>query len=143
MTTDNLPMHYRLDNFCDYDGVHVRLQKWYPISETPKGYWLGNEWYLHAKSWQTLADMKKQKSVRWISKNAARGFCKKGLDEAVKSLLARKKSQIARIELQLQSAQLCIEKESVLNALTEEDFAGRNDVLLGRVDAIDNFTWDY
>jgi len=27
--------------------------------------------------------------------------------------------------------------------LTEKDFAGRNDVLLGRVDAIDNFSWDY
>src|SRR5689334_8398910 len=106
MTTEKLPMHYRLENATDHDGVHLCLNKWYPISETPKGYWVGNEYYLSSKSYRSLADLKKQKCVRWVSKNSERGFCKKDLSEAVKGFIARKQSQILRLELQLQSAQL-------------------------------------
>ena len=38
------PVHYRLRDYADEDGVIVKVAKWFPIAETPKGYWLVDEY---------------------------------------------------------------------------------------------------
>ena len=38
------PTHYRLRDVHEQEGIVVRLDKYYPVKRTPKGYWLRGEY---------------------------------------------------------------------------------------------------
>ena len=38
------PTHYRLRDVHEQYGIVVRLDKYYPVKRTPKGYWLRGEY---------------------------------------------------------------------------------------------------
>ena len=147
MDQSTMPKHYRITNFCDENGVSLHLEEWTPISETPEGYWVGNDGYKSMREWKSLKDLKRMKCVRWVSKTALRRYCHPSINEAMRSFIARKKHQLAHAKLQFEMVQLCLENEAKLKTLNLDDFkqgrwGGPSTYCIGEVPAMENFNWD-
>lgn len=81
---------YRYDAITYHEiGVRVNEYKYSLLNETPKGYWI----------YQNYVDDK-----RWVSKTAKKRFAYPTREEALTSFIARKKCQIRILEAQLGNA---------------------------------------
>ncbi len=102
-----MPIHYRIRDELHPDGVKVFAEVWAPIKETPKGYWVEHFRY-SSPYWWSFAEKRKAKLVKWVSKCAARRYCYPELSDAIASYHKRKASQVDRLKLQLEQAEIAL-----------------------------------
>jgi hypothetical protein len=141
MTT--LPTHYRVKDALDESGVHIILEEWNPIGETPEGYWVlregGPYWPGIDKKYQ-----RKTGALKWVSKTSVRRYCYPSMSEAMRSFKRRKEVQVSRLAIQLEQAQLALAKFDDYKDETPNSFPSRYEgIRLGEIEAASNLIWDY
>jgi hypothetical protein len=141
MTT--LPTHYRVKDALDESGVHIILEEWNPIGETPEGYWLLRE---GGPNWPGI-DKKYQRkcgALKWVSKTSVRRYCYPSMSEAMRSFKRRKEVQVSRLAIQLEQAQLALAKFDDYKDSTPHSFPSRYEgICLGEIEAASHLIWDY
>ena len=138
-----LPTHYRVRDALDASGVTIILEKWHPLSETPEGYWVlregGPNWHGIDKKYQ-----RKCGALKWVSKTSVRRYCYPTMSEAMDSFKRRKEVQVSRLAIQLEQAQLALEKFDDYKDETPNSFPSRYEgIRLGEIEAASNLIWDY
>ena len=128
--------YYRLKDFNDETGVRIYVEKWLTIRETERGFWIQQDWSI---GHYNERDARKRKLLKWVSKTSVRAHAYPTIEQALNSLQHRKKSQVTRLELQLESAQLVLSKFSTLKGLSAEELSC---VKLGATPAHDRYNWD-
>lgn len=83
--------------------IHYRIRD---ELETPKGYWV--EHFRYSSPYRSFAEKRKAKLVKWVSKCAARRYCYPELSDAIASYHKRKASQVDRLKLQLEQAEIAL-----------------------------------
>ncbi|NTU49579.1 MAG: hypothetical protein HGA87_01550 [Desulfobulbaceae bacterium] len=83
---------YRYDAYVwgDFLSVGMRCEEYRLIRETPKGYWIEDEWSI---------------DKRWVSKTARKRYAYPTKAEALDSFIARKRRQISILRHQAKHAQ--------------------------------------
>lgn len=132
-----LPLHYRIREIHDEDGVSLQVQKWRAIKETRQGYWIQDE---HAPHWYDPARLKKYKLVRWVSKTSVRRYAYPVFADALHSFYIRKMRQIMHLELALHIAQQTVKDFDDYKNMGPQELAGLN---LGKTEDHDRYNWDY
>lgn len=141
MTTK--PTHYRVKDTLDEEGVHIVVEVWSPIRETPEGYWVlkrgGPNWDGISKKYQ-----RKTGALKWVSKTSNRRYCYPSLMEAMNSFKRRKEVQVSRLAIQLEQSQLALDKFDTYKDSTPDDFPSAYEgVFLGEIEAAANLVWDF
>lgn len=134
------PNHYRLHDALFADGVHVGVETFKVIKETPRGYWVTNT---YAPMWLTPDELRKRKFAKWVSKTARRRLCYPTLELAINSYKCRKTSQVARLRRQLEQAEKVLEQFSVIKETPAQHFLLGYSVVLGRISSNDYFEFDF
>lgn len=134
------PNHYRLHDALFADGVHVSVETFKVIKETPRGYWVVNS---YAPAWLTPDELRKRKFAKWVSKTSRRRLCYPTLELAIDSYRHRKTSQVARLKTQLEQAEKVLEQFSVIKETPARYFLLGHSVVLGRIPSNDYLEFDY
>lgn len=121
----DLPVHYRYEDYITYEGVEIRLNKFYAVRETPCFYFVIDEW----------AKVLSNPRQRRVSKDSLRRHCYPCKDQALHSYKMRKKSQIRHNELALAKANAAL---NALNDITE----GFDSLTTERPDCWDSIIFD-
>ena len=98
------PIHYRLRDLAEAEGVIVEVKKWYPIAETPHGYWIvphGYEGYWRDGKFPAWVEADLKRVRKWTPKVNPRTYCP-NLKDAVFSFRRRKAIQFSRVNWQMQ-----------------------------------------
>lgn len=140
MTDNNLPIHYRLRDALDEDGVKVLLDKFKVIKETPKGYWVEST---NSLSWIDLKRKKQMKLVRFVLKDSAKRFCYPSFELALHSYDIRKYRQVQRLKSQLEQAELVYKSMPELKGKTIDDFYFNRGINLGHTTSTQDICFDY
>lgn len=98
---NDLPVHYRYDDYMYEDGVEVMVRRFYPVRETPCFYMVIDHWSMMIQ--KRIPDRKPK--TRRVSKDSLRRFCYPTKEEALHSYKKRKLSQIGHAELAIAKAQ--------------------------------------
>ena len=136
------PTHYRLRDVHEQYGIVVRLDKYYPVKRTPKGYWLRGE---YAPTWLDFKELRKRKYLRFVVDTSSKKFCYPCLEDAIKSFIRRKEVQQSKLALQLEQADCCVKNVDKLNDITVESFqqGSHQGILLGETPSHYRFCFDY
>jgi len=132
------PTHYRLRDVREQEGIVVRLDKYYPIKRTPKGYWLRGD---YVPTWMTFAELRKQKYLRFVVDTSSKKYCYPTIEEAVKSFIRRKEVQQSKLAYQLEQADCCVKNVDKLKDVSVESF--QQGLLLGETPSHYQFDFDY
>lgn len=132
------PLHYRLREVLDLDGLFIKVEVFTPIKETPRGYWVISE---YAPRWLSPDELRKRKFAKWVSKDSIKRKCYPELKDAIKSFRRRKECQASRLRLQLEQAELAVEKFAEYENATVNDF--RQGVNVGEIPSASGLVWDY
>jgi hypothetical protein len=111
---NNWPVHYRLRDIASGPGVEIILERYIPIAETPKGYWVVREHDVMAAKNPWYA----KQARRWVPKDSPR-FCSPNIPTAQYSFEWRKNVQLRKLRWQLQQCEQAI---AGLKALGDEHF---------------------
>lgn len=91
---NNISKFYRYNGINFYEGrSKVDLDIFFLIKETPKGYWIGNDWL----------------EKKWVSGKTRKRFAYPTKKEALNSFIARKKRQIKILDSQLHNAKIYLD----------------------------------
>lgn len=134
------PDHYRLYDSLFADGVHVSVETFKVVKETPQGYWVVGPF---APTWLTPDELRRRKFAKWVSKTTRRRLCYPTLDQAIDSYRHRKTSQVGRLKSQLEQAEKVLEQFSVIKETPAQHFLLGRSVVLGRIPSNDYFEFDY
>ena len=136
------PTHYRLRDVHEQYGIVVRLDKYYPVKRTPKGYWLRGE---YAPTWLDFKELRKRKYLRFVVDTSSKKFCYHDLEDAIKSFIRRKEVQQSKLALQLEQADCCVKNVDKLKDVTVESFQqwSCQGILLGGTPSHYQFGFDY
>lgn len=136
------PTHYRLRDVHEQEGIVVRLDKYYPVKRTPKGYWLRGE---YAPSWYKLTELRKCKYLRFVIDTSSKKYCYPALEDAIKSFIRRKEVQQSKLSLQLEQADCCVNNVDKLKGITVESFQQGpcHGIVLGETPSHHQFCFDY
>lgn len=96
------PIHYRLRDSANSDGVTINVDKWYPIAETPAGYWLVSQYDWDHYEWWSEISVKK--SRRWAPKRDPQSRTPV-MAVARLNFLNRKNTQLRKLQWQLEQCQ--------------------------------------
>ena len=132
------PTHYRLRDVHEQEGIVVRLDKYYPVKRTPKGYWLRGA---YAPCWLDFKELRKRKYLRFIVDTSIKKYCYPDLQDAIKSFIHRKEVQQSKLALQLEQAGCCVNNVDKLKDVTVESF--QQGLLLGETPSHYRFCFDY
>jgi hypothetical protein len=121
------PVHYKLRDYADSDGVIVKVDKWLPVAETPCGYWLipqRCDYYLYPDgSVRPIYESAYRSTRKWSPKLYPRAF-NPDLKLAALSFRNRKAVQLRKLEWQLQQARQVNQYLAALedSSVTEDGF---------------------
>lgn len=135
------PNHYRLHDTLFADGVHVQVETFEVIKETPSGYWVIPSVY--APRWLSPDELRKRKFAKWVSKTSRRRLCYPTLELAIDSYRHRKTSQVDRLKGQLEQAEKVLEQFHLIKETPARHFLLGHSVLLGRIPINDRLIFDY
>ncbi len=76
---NDLPVHYRYDDYMYEDGVEVMVRRFYPVRETPCFYMVIDHWSMMIQ--KRIPDRKPK--TRRVSKDSLRRFCYPTKEEAL------------------------------------------------------------
>lgn len=111
------PVHYRLRDIATGPGVEIVLERYIPIAETPKGYWVVWE---HEQI--AARDKRYAKQVRrWVPKDCPR-FCSPNIPSAQYSFERRKAVQLRKLQWQIEQCKQAIQG---LKELGDSDFPSK------------------
>lgn len=105
-----LPVHYRLRDLATGPGVEIIVEKFFPIAETPKGYWVLGEYDVGSSNPEYI---KLQR--RWVPKESPR-FCSPTLAAAAYSFERRKAVQLRKLKWQLEQVEQALAGLKTLGA---------------------------
>jgi len=128
---NDLPIHYRYDDYISEDGIEVRVRRLYPVRETPCFYMVIDHWSMLIQK----RNPDRIPKTRRVSKDSMRRFCYPTKKEALHSYKKRKLSQIGHAEFAM------VKAKSAYGAIKDltEDF----DVIdCGRPDYWDSLNFD-
>ena len=130
-----LPIHYRYVDHMNEDGIHLVLQKMYPIRETPCFYMCLDEWEysMHLKGLDQHC-----KRTKRISKDGVRRYAYPTKELALASYKKRKSSQSFHATQALKRSKLAIEFVQSL----EVPPVGNDSVNMGKCDFYENMIFD-
>lgn len=134
------PDHYRLRDALYGDGVHVLLEVFEVLKETPQGYWVASE---YRPRWCSFEELKKSRQAKWVAKNTRIRRCYPTIEEAIASFKCRKESQISRLRSQLEQAEKVLEHFDQVRGATLASFRPGGGFCLGRIPANDYLDFDY
>lgn len=139
MKNSKLPTHYRLIDILDETGILILLEKFEVIKETKKCYWVESE---NSFKWCNLAEKKKLKQVRLVSKSSAKRYCYPTIELAFNSFRIRKIKQVSILEKQLdQAAHIVKNLENIKNKYIE-DFRHNVGINIGHTEYTDGIRWE-
>lgn len=120
------PIHYRLRDYADPDGVVVKVDKWYPYAETPCGYWIVPASYIgywRDGKFPAWVESDLRRVRKWTPKLYPRAF-NPDLKLAALSFRNRKAVQLRKLEWQVQQARQVNQFLATLedSAVTEAGF---------------------
>lgn len=98
--------HYRLYDVLYETGIHIRLETFEVVKETPQGYWVNSQ---YNPSWLSVDDLRKRKLLKWVSKTSTRRYCYPTMEQAVNSFKRRKTVQARKLRFQLQQVDAVID----------------------------------
>lgn len=105
-TIDNtFPIHYRYVDHMHEDGIHLVLQKMYPIRETPCFYMCIDEWQY---SMYKPGNLQYCNRVKRISKDGLRRYAYPTKELALASYIKRKTSQNCHATKALERSELAL-----------------------------------
>ena len=81
-------IHYRYSDYIYGHDIKIRLEVFYTVKETPKGYWVISSY---------IPDSKK----RWVSKTSTKRYCYPTKEEAFNSYKIRKNRHLQHIRKQM------------------------------------------
>ena len=96
-----MTVFYRLMDVAENDGVTIEVRKFYPIAETPQGYWVVPEYYWNLRD--TFPDWLKD-NRRWTHRDGGR-YLHTNLVSALYSFKRRKATQLRHLKYQLEQAE--------------------------------------
>jgi len=110
------PVHYRLRDLATGPGVEIIVEKFFPIAETPKGYWVLGEYDVGSSSAEYI-----KRHRRWVPKESPR-FCSPNINAAVYSFERRKAVQLRKLKWQLEQVEQAL---AGLKTLGDEQFPSK------------------
>ena len=137
------PTHYRVKDILDEKGVHIIVEVWSPIRETPEGYWVLKR---GGPNWDGISQKYQRKcgALKWVSKTSRRRHCYPSLAEAMDRFKRRKEIQVNRLAIQLEQSQLALDKFDTYKDSAPDDFPTIYEgVCLGEIEAAANLIWDF
>ncbi len=132
------PIHYRICEVLDPTGLLIKAVEYTPIKETECGYWVVSQ---YEPNWLSPDELRKRKFAKWVSKTSAKRLCYPNIEEAIQSFKRRKEVQASRLRLQLEQADLAIEKFDEYKNASIEQLKGY--VNIGEIPSASNLVWDY
>lgn len=132
------PIHYRISEVLDPTGLLIKAIEYTPIKETECGYWVVSQ---YAPSWLSPDELRKRKFAKWVSKNSAKRYCYPSIEDAIKSFKRRKEVQASKLRLQLEQADLAIEKFAEYKNASIEQL--KECINIGEIPSASNLVWDY
>lgn len=101
------------DTYYHGGQVHIDLEKYEVLRETPKGYWISRIWdYLFAFNPIEY----KERTKKWVKKHSFNSFAYTSKEAARRNFIARKRTQIKILESQLNQA------KAVFSKISRDDF---------------------
>lgn len=131
------PTHYRLRDVHEQEGIVVRLDKYYPVKRTPKGYWLRGE---YDPNWLDFSELRKRKYLRFVIDTSSKKYCYPELEDAIRSFIRRKEVQQSKLQYQLEQVNCCIENVDKLKGISVESF--QQGLLFGKTPSHYQFCFD-
>lgn len=131
------PVHYRIREYLEPEGVFVRAETFKPIKETPHGFWVVSQ---YAPTWLSVEELRKRKFAKWVSKDSRKRHCYPDINDAIKSFKRRKEVQASRLRLQLEQAELAVEKFAVYENATVEEL--KTSINIGEIPSASGLVWD-
>lgn len=98
--------HYRLYDVLYETGIHIRLETFEVVKETPQGYWVNSQ---YNPSWLSVDDLRKRGYLRWVSKTSTKRYCYPTMEQAVNSFKRRKTVQASKLRHQLEHVEAVID----------------------------------
>lgn len=99
MEENDLPKHYRINDFHYREGITIKVEVWNAVRKTPQGYWVQAA---QSSRWGcTEAYLKKHRYLRWVSATSTKRWCYPRLDLALKSFLRRRQVYAHRLSVTL------------------------------------------
>lgn len=131
------PTHYRIRESLFEDGLQIQAEKFFPIKETPHGFWVLSQ---HQPQWLSVEEVLKRKYAKWVSKNSIKRYCYPSLEDALKSYRRRKKCQQNRLSFQLERITLALEKFAEYKDILLND--PNTSVNIGEIPSQYKLNWD-
>lgn len=138
MSKDALPMHYRIYEQLECDGVVIRVEEFKPIKETPQGYWVVSR---YAPAWLAEGELRKRKFARWVSKTSIKRKCYPSIEEAMSSFVKRKRRQASILRWQLEQAELALARFDLYKGASLAEL--RLSVNIGQIPSAVGMSLDY
>lgn len=135
-----MTVHYRVKDVLRESGVHITLETWNLVSETPQGYWLklGN-----CPLWGTKQQQRKRGLLKWVSKSSHKKYCYPSMGEAMDSYYRRKLNQQYHLTRQLEQVDLVLANYDKLKDSPPEDFkAVYEGIKLGHTKTSSELRWE-
>ena len=132
------PQHYRVVEVLDPEGLLIQVVEYNPIKETPQGYWAMSR---YAPTWLSVEELRKRKFAKWVSKTSTKRLCYPDINDAIKSFKRRKEVQASRLRLQLEQAELAVEKFAEYKDATIEQL--KQSINIGEIPSASGLVWDY
>lgn len=105
-----MTIHYRVNAYESCHEVRIVVEQFVVVKETPQGYWITHTNY---KDWDKefgLAEMKRSKLLKWVSKTSTKRYAYPSLTEAMISFRRRKQRQVMFLRSTLETAQVALDK---------------------------------
>lgn len=132
------PLHYRLRETLGPEGLLVKTELFTPIKETPQGYWVVSQ---YAPTWLTHDELRKRKFAKWVSKTSVKRYCYPDINSAIWSFKRRKEVQASRLRLQLEQAELALEKFAEYKDATVDQL--KRTINIGNIPSHDRIVFDF
>ena len=115
-----LPKHYRVSEFGDAKTSVISMQRFLPVKETEKGYWV-----IEDSNWIRTLSFEEIKErgyhLRWVHKESRKRYCYPSIEEALNSFYIRKQHHVKILREKLGAATLALENFESYRDKTEEE----------------------
>lgn len=98
--------HYRLHEVLYESGIHIRLELFDVVKETPCGYWVSSTLN---PTWLPVEELRKRGYLNWVSKTSTKRHCYPTMEQAVASFKRRKQVQASKLRFQLKQVEAVID----------------------------------
>lgn len=131
------PIHYRIREYLEPEGVFIRAETFKSVKETPHGFWVVSQ---YAPTWLSADELRKRKFAKWVSKDSRKRHCYPDINDALKSFKRRKEVQVSRLRLQLEQAELAVETFANYESATIEEL--KASINIGEIPSAYGLIWE-